>query len=158
MTTDFLITIGKDNIYKDIVRTIKPSDKINNRIIEKFTLEEEFFRRKYDDTNFDWGVVTEKEINRIKALNISNLKDSYNWNIVKGIKNNELRKMINYFKNTLLINNYDMEISIAKISDKYNYSYNESVNFLKFLIMRKELKCNLDEKLIKDFRYINIEL
>lgn len=121
MTTDFLLTIREDNIYKDIVRTIKPSENITQRTLEKFKIEEEFFKRRYEDDNFDWGVVTEKEINIIKALNISNLFDYYNWDKSMEIKSKLLKRMIDFFKSSLINNKRDIEGTIAKFSEKYNY-------------------------------------
>ncbi|MTI49775.1 MAG: heteromeric transposase endonuclease subunit TnsA [Firmicutes bacterium] len=158
MTTDFLLTVKKDRIYKDIVRTIKPSNKINNRTLEKFKLEEEFFKRKYEDDNFDWGVITENEINKTKALNISNLIDCYNWNICNEVKDDRLKSRIYFFKNTLLKYKYDVEAAIINFSEYYKYSKNDSKNFFKFLVIRKEIEVNLEEKLIKDFRYIKINI
>lgn len=145
-------------IYRDVVRTIKSSEQINERTLEKFKLEEEFFKRKYEDNEFDWGVVTQNEINSTKALNIGNLMDAHNWNVNKGINDGRLKNMISFFKDNLIKSGYDIESTLAFFNEKYSYSKDESINFLKFLIIRKDININLEEKLIKDFRYIQIKI
>lgn len=68
MTTDFLITINNNGKYVEVARTIKSKDDlINKRILEKFEIERLYWKRK----EIDWGIVTENEINKIIAHNIS---------------------------------------------------------------------------------------
>ena len=63
MTTDFLIT-RNDGLH---ARTVKGSDELDNpRVIEKFSIEHAYWSSK----GVDWKIVTEKQINRDKALNI----------------------------------------------------------------------------------------
>lgn len=63
MTTDFLVT-KKDGFY---ARTVKHSDELDNpRVIEKFSIEHAYWSSK----GIDWKIVTEKQINRDRALNL----------------------------------------------------------------------------------------
>lgn len=63
MTSDFLIS-KKDGLH---ARTVKCSDELENpRIIEKFSIE----RAYWSSRGVDWKIVTEKQINRNKALNL----------------------------------------------------------------------------------------
>lgn len=74
MTTDFLITINKDGRYVDIARTIKSQeDLINKRTVDKFEIE----RRYWEKQGIDWGIVTEQEINKVVAQNISYIHSYY---------------------------------------------------------------------------------
>lgn len=57
MTTDFLITIATSNGLALRARTIKPSSDLNKRTIEKFAIEQQF----YKEQDIDWGIVTEKD-------------------------------------------------------------------------------------------------
>ena len=62
MTTDFLIT-KSDGLH---ARTVKCSDELDNkRVVEKFAIEHIYWSSK----GVDWKIVTEKEIDREKALN-----------------------------------------------------------------------------------------
>ena len=63
LTTDFLIS-KKDGLH---ARTVKCSDELENpRIIEKFSIE----RAYWSSRGVDWKIVTEKQIDRNKALNL----------------------------------------------------------------------------------------
>lgn len=67
MTTDFLITIARPVGVLKVARTVKPSDELSNgRVIEKFEIE----RRYWKEQGMDWGIVTEKEIDMVVALNV----------------------------------------------------------------------------------------
>ncbi|QOY37722.1 heteromeric transposase endonuclease subunit TnsA [Anaerobacillus isosaccharinicus] len=74
MTTDFLLTIDKGQSVFEVARTIKMKDELlKERVLEKFEIEREYWYRK----NIDWGVVTEEEIPKTMARNISYIHDYY---------------------------------------------------------------------------------
>ncbi|UWG98039.1 TnsA endonuclease N-terminal domain-containing protein [Dehalobacter sp. DCM] len=75
LTTDMLLTGKKGNKLKYFARTIKPKDDLlNPRQLEKFELERQFWERK----GVDWGIVTEHQINKTLADNISMIYDYHN--------------------------------------------------------------------------------
>ncbi|MCA0170905.1 TnsA endonuclease N-terminal domain-containing protein [Bacillus sp. RAR_GA_16] len=59
MTTDFLINSNNSEGKKVFARTIKPSSELKTRTIEKFAIEQQF----YKEQGIDWGIVTENERN-----------------------------------------------------------------------------------------------
>lgn len=64
MTTDFVISINSKYV---IARTLKFSNELEDeRILEKFCIEQEYWRSK----GVDWGIVTEKEIDELFVRNI----------------------------------------------------------------------------------------
>lgn len=68
MTRDFLVTKSNNNELVEVARTIKAKDKLfNKRILEKFEIERVYWERR----NIDWGIVSEDEIDKIIANNIS---------------------------------------------------------------------------------------
>lgn len=68
MTTDFLITEEMDGKVFNLARTIKAKDNLlNRRILEKFEIERVYWQRR--DVN--WGIVTDEEIDKAIAQNIS---------------------------------------------------------------------------------------
>lgn len=74
MTTDFLLTINKGQEIHEVARTIKVKDELlKENVLEKFEIEREYWKRK----GIDWGIVTEEEINKIIARNISYIHDYY---------------------------------------------------------------------------------
>jgi len=63
LSTDFLIT-RHDGLH---ARTIKESGELSNpRVLEKFSIEYQYWKEK----GVDWKIVTEKEINRVRARNL----------------------------------------------------------------------------------------
>lgn len=72
MTTDFLVTVERENQIKDYARTVKyAQDLQSQRIIEKFEIE----RRYWQARSVDWGIVTEHEIPDSLARNVELLHD-----------------------------------------------------------------------------------
>lgn len=65
MTTDFLIDVQTSEGIKTLARTVKPADKLTSvRVIEKFEIERTFWAEQ----GIDWGIVTEREINKYSTL------------------------------------------------------------------------------------------
>ncbi|MFC0416755.1 TnsA endonuclease N-terminal domain-containing protein [Cytobacillus solani] len=74
MTTDFLLTINNGQSVFEVAHTIKMRDELlKERILEKFEIEREYWHRK----EIDWGIVTEEEIPKTLARNISYIHDYY---------------------------------------------------------------------------------
>lgn len=68
MTTDFLLTMSNADGAFEVARTIKMKDELlKERVLEKFEIEREYWRRR----DIDWGIVTEAEIPKKMARNIS---------------------------------------------------------------------------------------
>lgn len=68
MITDFLITKEKENKRIEVARTIKDKvELMNKRILEKFEIERIYWSRR----EVNWAIVTEQEINKAFADNIS---------------------------------------------------------------------------------------
>jgi len=95
MTTDFVITVRDNNRCRDIVRTVKTqTDLRKQRVIEKLSIEKEYFKLK----GLDWGIITEEQINKRKAQNIYMLYNNYFWTRDNKISQNELKYLIYEFK------------------------------------------------------------
>ncbi|WP_139995654.1 TnsA endonuclease N-terminal domain-containing protein [Kurthia sp. Dielmo] len=74
MTTDFLLTVDKGEGLVELARTIKMKDELlKERVIEKFEIERVYWERR----QFEWGIVTELEIPKKMARNISYIHDYY---------------------------------------------------------------------------------
>lgn len=75
MTTDFLLTVDKGQGLFEVARTVKMKDELlKERVLEKFEIEREYWQRR----DIDWGIVTEEEIHKVMARNISYIHDYYN--------------------------------------------------------------------------------
>ncbi|MCC0761157.1 MULTISPECIES: heteromeric transposase endonuclease subunit TnsA [Bacillus] len=75
MTTDFLLTVDKGQGMFEVARTVKMKDELlKERVLEKFEIEREYWQRR----DIDWGIITEEEIHKVMARNISYIHDYYN--------------------------------------------------------------------------------
>lgn len=68
MTIDFLVTYKEsDGQLKTVARSIKPfKDLYNKRTLEKLIIEKFYC----ESVGMEWALVTEKEIDRILAVNL----------------------------------------------------------------------------------------
>lgn len=81
MTSDFCITLKEGNTTKDVIRTTKyTKDILNRRIIEKFLIEEIYWKQR----GLDWGIITEEYINKNYSQNVSDILDYYDLSDYNG--------------------------------------------------------------------------
>ena len=74
MTTDFLLTVDKGQGVFEVAHTIKMKDKLlEERVLEKFEIEREYWKRR----SINWATVTEEEIHKTMARNISYIHDYF---------------------------------------------------------------------------------
>jgi hypothetical protein len=74
MTTDFLLTVDKGQGVFEVAHTIKMKDKsLEERVLEKFEIEREYWKRR----SINWATVTEEEIHKNMARNISYIHDYF---------------------------------------------------------------------------------
>ncbi|KZL93246.1 heteromeric transposase endonuclease subunit TnsA [Clostridium magnum] len=151
MTSDFVITINDGKMIRDIVRTIKPSSKITKRVKEKFKIEEMFWKRK----NIDWGVVTEKEIDHIKARNIRFLYQYYFWDRYRMLERKQIRELFLLFWDIFQRNNFDVKRTVETFDCVQGWEQGESLSFFKYLICHKSVKTDITKD-ITNLRNPNI--
>ncbi len=74
MTSDFCITSKISGTTKDIIRTVKPATElVHHRTIEKYEIERTYWKNE----GIDWGIVTDQEIDKMMAKNISTFRGAY---------------------------------------------------------------------------------
>ncbi|WP_026585113.1 heteromeric transposase endonuclease subunit TnsA [Bacillus sp. J33] len=66
MTTDFVITLKTSNGLIDVVRTVKPANKLDNRTLELFEIERRFFTEQ----GINWEIVSEKKLPKTLIKNV----------------------------------------------------------------------------------------
>jgi hypothetical protein len=100
ITTTFLITV-RDNFDKAhlIARSVKGSSELNRDItIERLEIE----KRYWEGEGIPWGIVTDKEIPRVKCKNIEWIHSTLRDSVEFGISNNERDYYKELFKELLL--------------------------------------------------------
>lgn len=146
MTTDFLIT---DKNNKTYARTIKPSDALNERQIEKFEIERRYWKMK----NIDWGIVTEKEIDNIIAKNIEIVRPFYfieKIDLFSSQRKKALDKLIREFKQILICSKESVRDEALKFEEKYILKDGFSIGIFKYLIISKQIKIDIKKNLTVD--------
>ncbi|MCT4507734.1 MAG: TnsA endonuclease N-terminal domain-containing protein [Tepidibacter sp.] len=143
MTTDFLVTLNENGKYIDVARTIKSQDDLmNKRTLDKFEIE----RRYWEKQDIDWGIATEKEIDKVLAQNISYIHSYYNIEEIDSLYELD----INYIED--LVSEYtrriiDSKYSIREISSEFDKDLflekGTGISLFKHLIIRKIIEIDL---------------
>ena len=153
MSTDFVITIKDGNMVKDIARTYKPSEFLKSeRVIEKFMIEEEYWRIK----GIDWGIVTEEQIPKTLAKNLIFLRNTYYWDKEINLSNDVIKRLKTKYISRLL----DCGTNLVEVANQFDienhWQTGESLKLLGHLIIKKEIETDLNIEL--NFRDMEIWL
>jgi hypothetical protein len=148
LTTDFLVTIKRENKIIVVARSIKPFSQLEDeRTVEKLEIEREYWEKK----GIEWALVTEKEIPKHYAKNIQWLHPFI------SLENPDDKK----FADRLLSNIVKREDSTSlfdtcnKFDEDYLLDPGTAVNFLRYLLANKFLSLNMDIKI--DLRSISLQ-
>lgn len=141
MTTDFFITLKVNNQLIYLARTIKQAiDLEDPRVIQKFEIEREYWERK----GVDWGIVTEKDINKNIALNIAWANKYY---YLEDIEEKNYAKLL-----LEILNSCTKDINLQKICDQFDNDFNleigSALKYFRHFIARKLITVNMEERII----------
>lgn len=147
MTTDFLITINKNGQFIDVARTIKSKDDLlNKRVLEKFEIERQYWKRK----EIDWAIVTEQEINKTVAHNISFVHGYKNIEDIDSfveISNLEIRDFIYEFLKRIIDDKRSMRNICFEFDSDMHLEKGSGLSIFKYLIINKIIDISLKEKI-----------
>lgn len=152
MTTDFFIVQIVDGKPVIKIRTVKTStDLEKERVVEKLRVEKEFFVRR----NYDWGIVTEKDIDFDYVNNIRSLRPYKKLDKV-GISNKEA-----YFIEDKLVKAYLEKELISKMKSMdsaYGFRSGVCLAVLKYLLANNYWSMDMHKKIFSIADYSNIEI
>ncbi len=135
LTTDFMITIERDEKTVQIARTVKSTQDLEKRrTVEKLELE----RRYYQSQNIDWGIITEKGISKILASNIEWVHQNYH---LAPTTNIEL--MASILKERLLAQKTTITKITTALDREMNLEAGTALSLFKHLIARKEIMVDM---------------
>ncbi|MCJ7840926.1 TnsA endonuclease N-terminal domain-containing protein [Lederbergia sp. NSJ-179] len=116
MTTDFLLTVDKGQGVYEVAHTIKMKEKLlEERVLEKFEIDREYWKRK----GIGWGIVTEEEIDKTMARNISYIHEYFdirNDDVYREMANQHIEDLSMSLMNRLLSNSR----SIREIASEFD--------------------------------------
>lgn len=140
MTSDFFIQTVND--FKVI--TVKPSaDLKKRRVREKLEIERRYWSKK----NIEWKIVTESEINAVKAKNIEWLSQARNFKQF-GVSEELWDFCAEYFMEQFSVNQSTLETLFHKIERRFDLKYGMGLNIYKYLVYHKKIQVNICEPLI----------
>jgi len=150
MSTDFLITIKENDNLVKLARTVKPSEKLDDRrVIEKFEIERQYWNQK----EIDWGIVTEKEIDKIIADNIEQIR-LFNYLDDKlgfeHLNRDQIISLVNEFKYDLVGNGIVVRSIADSFDKKMHLMKGTSIALFKHLLFTKQIEIDLKTKLSID--------
>lgn len=147
MTTDFLITVIKDNENYNVARTIKAKDDLlDKRIIEKFEIERVYWQKK----NIDWGIVTDNEIDKIIAHNISfvhSYNDIRNLDCFYQMKTMELQDLIYEFIRRIIDNKNSMREICSRFDIDLDLKRGSGLSIFKYLVINKIIHVDIVKRI-----------
>lgn len=147
MTTDFLVTIQRNGECFEAARTIKSKDDLlNRRINEKFEIERKYWEKK----EIDWGIVTEQEIDKTIAHNISFIQGYKDLTVIdcfQEIDNLDLKDLIYEFIKRIV----DDERTVRKICFEFDKDLGlekgSGLSIFKYLIINKIIKIDIRKEI-----------
>lgn len=147
MTTDFLVTVEHNGEYFEVARTIKSKDDLlNKRIIEKFEIE----RRYWEKKEIDWGIVTEKEIDKNIAHNISFIqgyKDITAIDCFQGIDNLELKDLIYEFMRRIVDDKRSLRKICFEFDNDLGLEKGSGLSIFKYFIINKIIEIDITKEI-----------
>ncbi len=150
MTTDFLVTVNKNSNHQHLARTLKYKDELmNERVLEKFEIERVYWERR----DIDWGIVTELEIRKEMAHNISFVRSYTDLSVIEGFEEVtafDIEDMSIYFIKNLLAE----EKSVKQIAKGFERDFGMisgcGLSLFKHLVITKAIEIDLYTKLDMD--------
>lgn len=136
MTTDFLITVRRKSELFYLARTVKHTDELSERQIEKFEIE----RAYWEDQGINWGIVTEKELNSMAIDNIKWLHKSY------FEKDSSDQEMINQLLYYLSKQGQTIIKVLSEFDENYKLEQGASLSLFKWLVANKIIKIDIHKK------------
>lgn len=146
MTTDFVITLKTPNGLIDIVRTIKPANKLTKRTLELFEIERRFFAEQGND----WGIILGNNLPDCLISNIEWMHDGRYLDTRPGVD----EELVNLISPTLLqriIQSEGETTSISKVclrcDQELGIQNGTSMFVLKHMLSTKKWGTDMDIKI-----------
>ncbi|MFT8347315.1 TnsA endonuclease C-terminal domain-containing protein [Clostridium saccharoperbutylacetonicum] len=138
LTTDFMLTVLENGKEVNVARTIKPwKDLDKKRVIEKLEIEKEYYKVE----GIDWGIVTEKEIPKIFALNVEWVYSAHKLEATNEVGVSILNNYAELLKDNIYKNKDEIiEKLLTQMDNEYNLEAGTFLYLFKHLISTKQIK------------------
>jgi len=147
MSTDFVVTKLEQGQPVNLARTLKyRADLMDKRVIEKFEIEREYWERR----GIDWGIVTELEVPKEMAMNISfvhSYADLGNIEDFNKYSESDKDTFSIYLISNLLRADKTVREACTQLDEVFNLSPGSGLTLFKHLIIKKAIEVDLMNKL-----------
>lgn len=147
MTTDFLVTTEKNGQILHTARTLKyKTDLADKRVLEKFEIERVYWERQ----GIDWGIVTENEIPKVLAQNISSIHRYYDLSSIDGfqqLEEFEITDMCIHMINLLLRETLTLKEVFNQVEVDFGLGIGMGFALYRHLLIRKSIQVDLTENI-----------
>ena len=147
MTTDFLITVSTKDGIKEVASTIKSKDDLlDKRILEKFEIERVFWKKR----DIDWAIVTEEEIDKIIAHNISFVQGYRNIKGIDGFNDMdslEIQDLVYEFLKRIIDDQRSVRAICLEFDKDMNLKNGCGLSIFKYLIINKIIEVDISKKI-----------
>lgn len=147
MTSDFCITVMDGGINKDIIRTVKPAKElVHRRTMEKYEIERVYWEKE----GIEWGLVTDQEIDKMMAKNISTFRVAYDISDIRELQELGETVLIAYKRELarrLVSENYTTRDTIHSFAQEHHLSEGSCMTLFRHLLAIKVLRSDLRSEL-----------
>ena len=147
MTTDLVVTKLEQGQPVNLARTLKYKDDLmDKRVIEKFEIEREYWGRK----DIDWGIVTELEVPKEMAMNISFVHSYADLTSIEDFiefSEADIDTFSVYLISTLLNEDRTVREACTRLDEIFCLSPGCGLTLFKHLIITKAIEVNLMNRL-----------
>lgn len=123
----------------EVARTVKMKDELlKERVLEKFEIEREYWQRR----DIDWGIVTEEEIHKVMARNISYIHDYYNirdYDVFQKMSPQLIEDLSLSLMQRLLNDSCSVRIITSKFDSDTHLPFGSGVTLFIICLLRKLL-------------------
>lgn len=139
LTTDFLFTITVNGTRKEMAKTVKPEQALDDkRVLELLEIERRYWREK----NVDWDVVTDKKISEVFCRNVELVHSFYQYTL-EGVSAKSFAALTTLLKRRLSL----QAVSIFEVCTDFDiemgFESGTSLSIVKHLIARKEISIDM---------------
>lgn len=143
LTTTFLITLLNPDGQKSFAaRSIKYASELSKKTtIEKLEIE----RRYWTAKGINWGIVTNKDINDVRAKNIEWIHSAMTSDDCNGLSRDEFDDLLNGLLYRLIDNQQNIREIISRFEKDYSLDAGAGLLLFKHLIAGKRIALDMDK-------------
>ncbi len=143
MTTDLLLTVMKGGVSHLVARSIKPTDKLDKRVIEKLEIE----RRYWVEQSAGWGLISEKQLPKRYALNLDWAREVVNFDGREATYPNYWEEMCIEVLSNLAKQN---GVSVATLSAILQIKSADIILAVRHLVWHKKISIDMNKEFSLD--------